>query len=91
VVKSCHALEIPFVFGVLGNSGAELFLGGPVGDELHALSATMQDAWLSFARTGDPGWPAWDSESRLTYRFDIECEELSDPMGSERRLWDGVL
>ena len=28
VAGSCHALEIPFVFGVLGNQGAELILGG---------------------------------------------------------------
>ena len=91
VVKSCHALEIPFVFGVLSNHGAELFLGGPAGDELRQLSATMQDAWVSFARVGDPGWPVWNADTRLTYRFDIECELLSDPMSAERQVWDGVL
>ena len=91
VVKSCHALEIPFVFGVLANQGAELFLGGPVSDGLHQLSAAMQEAWLSFARTGDPGWSAWNAVTRPTYRFDIECELLSDPMSVERQLWDGVL
>ena len=55
VAGSCHALEIPFVFGALGNAGAELFLGGPAGPDLWALSEAMQDAWLAFARTGDPG------------------------------------
>lgn len=91
VVKSCHALEIPFVFGVLDAGGAELFLGGPVGDELRELSGVMQDAWLSFARSGDPGWPAWNDETRPTQRFDIERQLLSDPMAAERRVWDGVL
>ena len=91
VIKSCHALEIPFVFGVLNAAGAELFLGGPVGDELRELSGAMQDAWLSFARTGDPGWPAWNADTRTAQRFDVERELLSDPMAAERRVWDGVL
>lgn len=91
VVKSCHALEIPFVFGVLDAAGAELFLGGPVGDELRDLSRAMQDAWIAFARDGDPGWPSWNAESRLTQQFDIERKVLSDPMSIERRVWDGVL
>lgn len=91
VVKSCHALEIPFVFGVLENHGAELFLGGPVGDDLRGLSIAMQDAWLAFARTGDPGWESWNASTRPTQRFDIERELLADPMSAERRVWDGVL
>ena len=91
VVKSCHALEIPFVFGVLDNHGAELFLGGPVDDGMRALSESMQDAWLAFARHGDPGWEAWNPTDRPTQRFDIEREVLRDPMAAERRVWDGVL
>ncbi len=91
VIKSCHALEIPFVFGVLNAAGAELFLGGPISDDLRDLSNAMQDAWLSFARAGDPGWPAWNVEARPTQRFDLEREVLMDPMSGERRVWDGVL
>jgi para-nitrobenzyl esterase len=91
VVKSCHALEIPFVFGALNNQGAELFLGGPVSDDLWELSAAMQEAWLSFARNGDPGWQAWNKESRPTQRFDVVKELLSDPMSTERGVWEGVL
>ena len=91
VVKSCHALEIPFVFGVLDAPGANLFLGDPIGEDLHELSRAMQDAWLAFARHGDPGWPVWDETARPTQRFDVEPALLSDPMADERRLWDGVL
>jgi para-nitrobenzyl esterase len=97
VVQSCHALEIPFVFGVLENAGAELFLGGSVDDGLHDLSGVMQDAWLAFARTGDPNtlslpeWPAWNAEERPTMRFDRDRELLRDPHGAARRMWDGVL
>jgi para-nitrobenzyl esterase len=97
VAGSCHALEIPFVFGVLGNQGAELILGGPAAPELWALSEAMQEAWLAFARTGDPNheglpaWPAWSADDRPVMRFDVERELLHDPDGEARRLWDGVL
>ena len=66
-------------------------LGGPVSDDLWELSAAMQEAWLSFARHGDPGWQAWNSESRPTQRFDVVRELLSDPMSAERGVWEGVL
>lgn len=97
VVKSCHALEIPFVFGVLDAPGANLFLGEPIGDDLRELSAVIQDSWLAFARTGDPNtdslpdWPAWNPEDRPAMRLDLTRELLHDPMGDERRLWEGVL
>ena len=97
VAGSCHALEIPFVFGALGNAGAELFFGGPAGPDLWALSEAMQDSWLAFARTGDPGhdaipaWPAWEPEGRPVMRFDVERAVVADPYGDERALWEGVL
>jgi para-nitrobenzyl esterase len=97
VAGSCHALEIPFVFATLGNAGAELFFGGPAGPELWALSEAMQDAWLAFARTGDPGhdaipgWPSWSADERSVLRFDVECRVEVDPYGDERALWEVVL
>jgi para-nitrobenzyl esterase len=57
----------------------------------------MQDAWLAFARTGDPNhdgipaWPAWTSDSRPVLRFDVERGVEHDPHGLERAVWDGVL
>ncbi len=67
---SCHALEIPFVFGLVGDPVVHRFTGG--GEEVSLLSGRMQEAWTSFARTGaprvgaDPGWVVWDGATRPT-------------------------
>jgi len=52
VLGSCHALEIPFVFGTLRNPVVQAFSGGD--DDAFALSAHMGRAWAAFARTGVP-------------------------------------
>jgi para-nitrobenzyl esterase len=74
ILGSCHALEIPFVFGTVRNPAVQGFAGG--GDDALALSAAMRRAWTSFARTGVPsseppgsdtvGWEAWDPGRRPT-------------------------
>ncbi len=97
IAGSCHALEIPFVFGVLDNPGAALVLGGEPSAELWSLSRAMQDAWLAFARDGNPShpalpeWPAWNRDERPTMGFDLVRELLADPGRDQRRLWEDVL
>jgi para-nitrobenzyl esterase len=83
---SCHALELPFVFGTLDLPGLDRFAGS--GPAAHALSARMMDAWLAFARTGDPGWPAYDSSRRATMVFGAESKVEDAPLDEERALWD---
>ncbi len=91
---SCHALEIPFVFGSLRHPGVSAFAGaGPAAER---LSSVMQDAWISFARSGDPShpelgdWPAYDPESRPTQLLGPECELVHAPLEEERRFWEGL-
>ena len=51
----------------------------------------MMDAWIAFARTGDPShpgigeWPPCDGETRRTMIFDACCRVASDPLAAERR------
>ena len=52
---SCHALEIPFVFGTVRNPAVQGFAGG--GPRPSPCPAAMPGAWTSFARTGVPGGP----------------------------------
>ena len=56
---ACHSLEIPFVFDTLSASGAELVIGP---DRPQHLADQMHQAWIGFARSGDPGWRAFDKD-----------------------------
>jgi para-nitrobenzyl esterase len=72
---ACHGLELPFVFGTLGSAtGPTGLLGEPPAP--HAVSDLMRDAWVAFARTGDPGWPAFDA-SRRSLRIDVDPEVVT--------------
>ncbi len=93
---SCHALEIPFVFGTLATlPGLRAFVGdGPAAE---ALSQRMQDAWAAFAWTGDPSgpelgpWPAFDPDRAATMIFGAECGVAEGPHRAELAFWDGLL
>ena len=93
LLGSCHALEIPFVFGTLTSPGIDRFTGG--GPEALALSEKMQDAWLAFARTGNPStealgeWPAYDADRRATMIFGEETFVEDGPLEAARSYWEG--
>ena len=84
-----HALEVPFVFDTL-SPDAPLF--GPLlgHHPPQQLADVIHAAWVSFARTGDPGWPAYDLERRATMRFDTPSQVVDDPRTWERSLWRGL-
>jgi para-nitrobenzyl esterase len=93
ILKSTHAVEIPFVFDTVEAAGADIFTG--TGEERAAIARRMHDAWIAFARDGAPGhaaipeWPRYDTDRRHTMRIDESWEVLDDPMSETRRLWDG--
>ena len=92
---SCHALELPFVFGTFDLPGLRAFVGD--GDEAARLSQRMQDAWLAFARSGDPAhralerWPAHDPERCPVQIFGRECRVQERGDDSELRFWQGIV
>jgi para-nitrobenzyl esterase len=55
------------------------------------LADAMHSAWVAFATSRDPGWPAYDLGRRATMRFDTTSRVVDDPRAAERELWDGVL
>jgi para-nitrobenzyl esterase len=87
---ACHGLDVPLLFGTYdADLGALLFAGTGVPDEARALTALFQSAWAGFARTGDPGWPAYDGEGRATQVLDVTPEVRPYPEEVSRRLWEG--
>jgi len=94
MLGSCHALELGFVFGTNHIPGMPQFAGtGPV---VERLATEMQDAWLAFARTGDPSsssigaWPQYDAARRATMIFGEKSIAQDAPYDGERRAWDAI-
>jgi para-nitrobenzyl esterase len=86
---SCHALEMPFMFGTLNAPTQDKFAG--TGPDVERLSREMMDSWLHFARSGDPAhrtiapWSQYDAATRPTMIFDTKGSgQQSDPFGEER-------
>jgi para-nitrobenzyl esterase len=91
-LKSCHALDLPFVFGTCADPFVGIFSGS--GEDAERLSEVMRRAWTSFARTGDPAnrvsgeWPRYETERRATKRLGSAIEVLDAPMEVERAWLD---
>jgi para-nitrobenzyl esterase len=89
--RSGHGFELPFVFDNIHEPVLH-----PTPSRME-LATRMSEAWLSFARTGDPNhgefenWPAYDTERRATMIFNRgRCEVIDDPWGPERAAWTAV-
>jgi para-nitrobenzyl esterase len=92
---ACHGIEIPFVFGTLGRTGDDRMSGsGPDADH---LAHQMMDAWIAFARHGDPAhdgigdWLAYDTADRTTMIFSRESGAVRSPFEEERQLWSSMI
>jgi para-nitrobenzyl esterase len=88
VFRACHGLDVPLVFGNLDRGQAAAVLGEVTADT-EEVSALMRSAWTGFAREGDPGWPAYDTVSRLTRVFDVPPAVVEYPEETSRRIWAG--
>ncbi|TKA00640.1 carboxylesterase/lipase family protein [Actinacidiphila oryziradicis] len=84
---SCHVLDVPLVFGNFSAGMALLLMGDTPPPEAAALSGRMRTAWTSFAADGDPGWPAYDNEHRLTRIWDAEPSVRAYPEEAARLIW----
>lgn len=84
---ACHALEIGFVFDRLDREENAPMAGD---SPPQALADRMHAAWVAFATSGDPGWPAYDLDARTTMRFDTGDEVVTDPDAGTRTLWNGI-
>ncbi|HZW32853.1 MAG TPA: carboxylesterase/lipase family protein [Isosphaeraceae bacterium] len=89
-----HAVEIPFVFGNLHAKGVNRYTGN--GEDRRALSNLVQDAWIAFARSGDPNhpglptWAVYRADARATLVFDEITTVEDDPLAAARLIWADV-
>jgi len=80
-MQSPHTIEIPFVFNNISMSDRSV-VSRP---DAHALAAKVSEAWVTFARTGDPNtlhlpkWPAYSADVRDTMLFNIDNRVVQDP------------
>lgn len=86
-----HAMDLPYVFGTYGKSGFGAVAG--TGPAVERLSGAMMDAWLAFARTGNPStralpWPGYDTRARKTMILADDCRVEDAPYEPERACWD---
>jgi para-nitrobenzyl esterase len=76
ILRSTHCMEIPFVFDNVTRHAS--MTGG--NRKAQILAEKMSNAWINFARTGNPnhnGLPKWDpytAEKGSTMCFDNTCE-----------------
>jgi para-nitrobenzyl esterase len=86
-LRSFHTLEIPFI---MDNVDGAISMTGS-GPERYQLAHKMSDAWVAFAKTGNPNtrelpsWPQFNLTDRPTMVFNNECQMVNDPHGEERR------
>jgi para-nitrobenzyl esterase len=84
--RAFHCAELPFVFNNADRCAA--MTGGTA--EARELAGRVSDAWIAFARTGDPNhaglprWPAFTASAGDVMVFDRACQALRDPDRSER-------
>jgi para-nitrobenzyl esterase len=89
--KACHALDIPFVF----DNFNDVPLTGARPDR-YELAAAMSEAWIAFARNGDPNhpgipkWAPYTAKNRATMLFDVPCRIIVDPYREELNAWKGI-
>jgi para-nitrobenzyl esterase len=86
--RAFHCAEIAFAF--YNTDVAASMTGG--GEDARALAAKVSDAWINFARSGDPnhaGLPKWrpyKPEQGAVMIFDNRCEVKNDPDHAERQV-----
>lgn len=87
-----HTLDIPLVLGTLDANGS---MAG-TGSDSRQVSSHMMNAFIAFARTGDPnhpglpGWPMHRLPGRETMIFDVPPRVLLDPRRAQRELFARV-
>lgn len=89
---AAHAIDVPFVFGAVGNPIVLPLTG--FGPAARRLEKNLQASFLGFARAGAPGhagippWPRYDVENRTTMILGRDFLADDGPLERERVLFE---
>lgn len=76
--NAMHTADIALSFGTLPAEASAA---------QRAMSDRIQQSFVRFAKTGQPGWPAYTLERRETMVWDVQSRVERDPRGRERELF----
>jgi para-nitrobenzyl esterase len=80
-----HCLDIPFWFDCLDDSSVAALAGSSAPQ---GLAAEMHHRAVEFITSGDPGWPAWNSDSQADRVFDASSFDESRGYAGAEPLLD---
>ena len=86
-----HASDIQLVFDNIAKPGATA-----IGPQAQTMADMMSDAFIAFARSGNPNttaiptWEPYTLPRRQTMVFDVPSRQEDDPRGAERELFNKV-
>ena len=86
---SPHAIDVPLIWGTTGLTRD--FVGDD--PQVDQLSGFMMDAWISFARSGNPstkslpGWPQYRADRPYTMVFGPDVRTVTSERDEELALW----
>ena len=84
---ACHGVEMPYVFNSIHLSGVRPRIGNVPSPR---VAETTHQTWIDFIVRGQPGWPSYTRDRRLTGLIGEALTQEDDPAGDERSLWDAV-
>jgi para-nitrobenzyl esterase len=88
-LRAYHSFDIALVFDNLDKPGSKT----GTGPDAQAVANQMSEAFLAFARTGDPNcaaipaWGKYEPPKRATMVFDVTSKMVDDPRKEERELF----
>ena len=91
-----HVLDLFFVFGTLDTSDVTDGMRPSQSEGEKSLSTSMMDAWVNFARTGNPNhpnlpeWREYNKASRAIMILDVEPQLKSNHLEDRIELWKSL-
>lgn len=82
---AAHFVDVPFTFGTIRTKEAENFVGV---NPPASLSESINNAWVAFAKYGNPGWPKYSDKDQKTMIFNTTSGVTTSEDPQISALWE---